>query len=281
MLVRTTDDRSRAGYDGCSDIVLPCCGQPVAMVTCSCSMRSSAVAGVERAQRDQRGTEVQHLEQRGDQPADPEERHRREDHVVGSHRVPRLQVAGVAHDGALRVDGALGLGGAAGAVHDRPAGRRVRRTPPPARGTPSSMPARSPASTIDASSPRDQARSDAPHTWMARRNGASARTNRSSARLAGEAGERRFEAFEVVVGEEARVGEELGEVGVTDRPSELARLRERVQGHEHGTDTRRRERGDRRSRRGSASGSPPASPCRCPAASRPWARAAERASAAA
>ena len=45
MLVRTTDDRSRCAYDGCSRIVLPCCGQPVAIVARSCSMRSSAVPG--------------------------------------------------------------------------------------------------------------------------------------------------------------------------------------------------------------------------------------------
>ena len=60
--------------------------------------------------------------------------------------------------------------GSAGTTH---ASTRARNAAP--------MPARSPASTIDASSPRDQERSDAPHTWMARRNGASARTNRSSA----------------------------------------------------------------------------------------------------
>ena len=43
MLVRTTDDRSRVANDGCAAIVVPCCGQPIAMVARSCSMSSSAV----------------------------------------------------------------------------------------------------------------------------------------------------------------------------------------------------------------------------------------------
>ena len=99
--------------------------------------------------------------------------------------------------------------------------------------------------------------------------------------LAGEAGQRRFETFEVVVGEEARVGEELGEVGVTDRPSELARVCENVFKGTNTAPTRAAAKAAIAKSTRFGIRIPTREPLPMPAASRPRARAAERASAAA
>ena len=54
---------------------------------------------------------------------------------------------------------------------------------------------------------------------MARRNGASRQEQRLVGALRGEPGQRGLEAFEVVVVQEARVREEVREVGVAQRPA--------------------------------------------------------------
>ena len=223
MLVRTTDDDvALACTTGARVMVLPCWGQPVDDRRPFLLDEVERGAGVERALGDEGGAEVQRREERGDQAADPEERHRREHHVVGAHRVAQT---------ARCTSGARPCP----ACGSRPSGRRccpscrrsprdrqAPRTPRRARGTRRRCRRCSPAATISASSPRDQARSDGPHTWMARRNGASGRNSGCVGRLRGEPGQRGFEAFEVVVVQELRVRDEVGEVGVA-RSSSRAR----------------------------------------------------------
>ena len=175
-------DTLAAVYDGCSRIVLPCCGQPVTIVARSCSMRSSAAPASNELWVTSVAPTCSTWKQRGDQAADPEERHRREHHVVGRHRVARP---------ARCTSGARPCPASGSRPSDRrccpscrrsPPGRPVRRTPRRARGTRRRCRRASPAATIVGLVARDQERSDGPHTWMARRNGASGRNNGWSAR---------------------------------------------------------------------------------------------------
>ena len=68
--------------------------------------------GLELLLEHERGAGVHGRDQREAEAAHPEQRHRRVEHVVGDEVAHLPEVVGVAHGGAVGVDGALRVGGA-------------------------------------------------------------------------------------------------------------------------------------------------------------------------
>ena len=74
--------------------------------------------GLEALLEDQRRPGVHRTHQREAETTDPEQRHRRVHTIAGLELAELREVQTVAHDGAVRVDGALRIGRASRRVHD-------------------------------------------------------------------------------------------------------------------------------------------------------------------
>ncbi len=188
-------------------------------------------AGLELLLEDERGPGVHGGDQGEAEPAHPEQRHRRVEHVLGDE-VPHLpEVVGVAHRGAVGVHRPLRIRGAAGRVHDH---HRVGRGD--LGFTLLQKPARdgvAPARQLgDRSRPATLALTPGPH-------GAEVGVRRQEdplVALVGQAGDGLFEAVEVVVAEVGVDREEHLGVSVAEDPAQLLGLAVGVQQDGHPAD---------------------------------------------
>ena len=87
--------RARRSWGGPTS-ALAMCGQPSTWVTRSRSISSSVAPGLELLLEDQAGADVHGSDQREAEPAHPEQRHGRVEHVVGAQVAHLAQVVGMA-----------------------------------------------------------------------------------------------------------------------------------------------------------------------------------------
>ena len=113
-----TADRSRSEKVGWSTSALAMCGQPSTWVTRSRSMSSRVAPRLELLLEHERGARVHGRDEGEAEPAHPEERHRRVEHVVAREVAHLPEVVGVAHRRAVGVHRALRVRRAARGVDD-------------------------------------------------------------------------------------------------------------------------------------------------------------------
>ena len=203
MLVRVTVATRAGVYDGCSDIVLPCWGQPVTFVARSCSMRSSARRGVERALRDQRRTHVEHLAASA-VTSPPIQKNGIDENTTSSGPIgyPTSTLCEWRITAPCVCSTPFGSAVLPGAVHDHH-GIGGHHHVLDAREEPVVDPRAISGRDDRVLTAARPGASAAPHTWTARRNGASSSRSLAFGRLVGEARQRALEPFDVVVVQEA------------------------------------------------------------------------------